>query len=91
MKKPLKQVERRTGLRGQAIAPGKNPKSRRQAVIRELMEIGSDIPYAAVEKANRDLICSLIERQDRAIEGVLLLITDMQYRLDDLEDAGQSG
>ncbi len=91
VKKPVKQVERRTGLRGQAIAPGKNPKNRRQAVCRELMENDSDIPYAAAEMANRDLICSLIERQDRAIEGVLLLITDMQYRLDDLEDAGRTG
>ncbi|PKL69202.1 MAG: hypothetical protein CVV30_06390 [Methanomicrobiales archaeon HGW-Methanomicrobiales-1] len=90
-KNPVKPVERKTGLRGQAIAPGKNPKIRRQAIIRELMENNSDIPYAAVEKANQDLICSLIERQDRAIEGVLLLITDMQYRLDDLEDAGRSG
>ncbi|MHB8164191.1 MAG: hypothetical protein ACYDDV_07545 [Methanoregula sp.] len=91
MKKPVKPVERKTGLRGQAIAPGKNLKSRKRAVSRELMENNSDVPYAAVEKANRDLICSLIERQDRAIEGVLLLITDMQYRLDDLEDAGRSG
>lgn len=89
MKKMVKPAERKTGLRGQAIAPEKNPKSRRKIVSRELMENDSDVPYAAAEKAGRDLICSLIERQDRAIEGMLLLITDMQYRLDDLE-AGRS-
>jgi hypothetical protein len=88
-KKLVKPVERKTGLRGQAIAPGKNPKSGKRAVSRELMENDSDVPYAKAEKANRDLICSLIERQDRAIEGVLLLISDMQYRIDDLE-AGRS-
>jgi hypothetical protein len=85
MKMPVKPAERKTGLRGQAIAPGKNPKSRGKIVSRELMENDSDVPYAAAEKAGRDLICSLIERQDRAMEGMLLLITDMQYRLDDLE------
>jgi hypothetical protein len=90
-KKPVKPVERKTALRGQAIAPGKNPKRQRKTISRELMEEDSDVPYAAAEKATRDLICSLIERQDRAIEGLLLVITDMQYRLDDLEDAGRSG
>jgi len=82
-----KMVERKTALRGQAIGPATRPK--RPAMSRtgrDLLAYDSDIPYAAVEKANRDLFCSLIERQDQVTERLLLLINDLQYRVDDLEN-----
>jgi hypothetical protein len=79
-------VERRTGLRGQAIGatpPAKRPGGVR--AVKELLAHDSDVPYAAFEKANRTLVCSLIERQDRVTEQLLIRIIDLQYRLDDLE------
>lgn len=79
-------VQRATALRGQAVAP--RQKSRqliRKSTERELALRDSDIPYRSWEKANRDLVCSLIERQDRATESLLLLINDLQYRMDDIE------
>ena len=81
-----KLVERKTGLRGQAIdAVPTAKRSVRSRTEKELLAHDSDVPYAAAEKANRDLICSLIERQDRVIESLLLMINDLQYRVDDLE------
>jgi len=79
-------VERVTALRGQAIDHGQRPKrSVRSGIKLELLAYDSDIPYAAVEKAQRDLVCSLIERQDRVTEKLLLMINDLQYRTDELE------
>jgi len=81
-----KLVERKTGLRGQGIDPVRKLKrSVRSRTERDLLAYDSDIPYAAVEKANRNLVCSLIERQDLATESLLLIINDLQYRVDDLE------
>lgn len=84
-KKPVKLVARKTELRGLDIAPVKRPKKDRNRTVQELLANDSEVPYAALEKANREVICSLIERQDFAIEGLLVMITDIQYRLDDLE------
>jgi hypothetical protein len=79
-------VERVTALRGQAIDHGQRPKrSVRSGIRQELLAYDSDIPYMAAEKAQRDLVCSLIERQDRVTEKLLLMINDLQYRTDELE------
>jgi len=81
-----KLVERKTGLRGLGIDPArKSKRPARSRTERDLLEYDSEVPYAAVEKANRTLVCSLIERQDRVTERLLLLINDLQYRVDDLE------
>ena len=81
-----KLVERKTGLHGLGIDPVRKPKrSVRSRTERDLLEYDSEVPYAAVEKANRDLVCSLLERQDRVTESLLLMINDLQYRVDDLE------
>ena len=81
-----KLVERKTGLRGQGIDPVRKPKrSVRSRTERDLLAYDSDIPYAAFEKAIRNLICALIERQDRVTESLLLMINDLQYPVDDLE------
>jgi hypothetical protein len=79
-------VERKTGLRGQSIDPVRRPERLiRRRTERDLLAYDSDVPYAAVERANRDLVCSLIERQDLVTEKLLLMINDLQYRVDDLE------
>ena len=79
-------VERVTALRGQAIDHGQRSKrSVRSGIKQEMLAYDSDIPYTAAEKAQRDLVCSLIERQDRVTEKLLLMINDLQYRTDDLE------
>jgi hypothetical protein len=81
-----KLVERKTGLRGQGIDPVRKPKrSVRSRTEWDILAYDSDLSYAAVEKANRNLVCSLIERQDRVTERLLLMINDLQYRVDDLE------
>jgi hypothetical protein len=80
-------VERRTELRGQAIAPlWKAPASIRKRTEQDLKEPNAEIPYFKAEKANRDLVCSLIERQDRMIEELFLVINDLKYRLEDIEE-----
>jgi hypothetical protein len=83
-------AERKTMLRGQSIDPVRKPKriagSRTES---DLLAYDSDVPYAAVEKANLDLVCSLIERQDRVTERLLLMIIDLQYRVDDLESGNR--
>ena len=45
------------------------------------------------EAAARDLVCSLMERQDRMNEEIFYRINDLAYRLDDLEEdrAGKQG
>jgi len=80
-------VERKTELRGQAIAPSwRAPASIRKRTEQDLKEPNAEIPYYKAEKANRDLVCSLIERQDRMIEELFLVITDLKYRLEDIEE-----
>jgi hypothetical protein len=41
------------------------------------------------EAAARDLVCSLMERQDRMNEEIFYRINDLAYRLDDLEEDRQ--
>ena len=68
-----KRVQRKTWLRGQSIDP---PRYTKQAVRkqtgRDFEENDPDIPYIAWEKAMKDLICSLLERQDRLTRNFLL-------------------
>lgn len=81
-------VERRTGLRGQGIAPGGRipVHSRRKSTLYDLNERDPEIPYVKTERAIRDLVCSLMERQDRMNEDILERVIDLQYRMEDIED-----
>jgi hypothetical protein len=82
----LKRVERKTYLRGQSIdPPWQSKQSVRRQTERNLNDNDSDIPYTVWEKATRSIVCSLIERQDRLFEQFLLLVNDLQYRVDDIE------
>jgi hypothetical protein len=79
-------AERKTALRGCAIAPGRALKSTvRKATETDLREKNPGIPYLAAERANRDLPCSVQERQDRMNTEIFERVTDLQYRVDDLE------
>ena len=50
------------------------------------MEKMPEIPYVKFEKAARDLVCSLMERQDRMNEEIFLKINDLEYRVDDIRE-----
>ncbi|MFA4861888.1 hypothetical protein [Methanoregula sp.] len=79
-------VQRRTGLRGLSIGAAPVPvRTLRKHTLDDLNERDPEIPYVKAEAACRDLVCSLMERQDRMNEVLLQRIIDLQYRMDDLE------
>jgi len=83
-------VERATALRGQGIGRPPAPKSvRRRQTQGDLYSRDPEIPYVKFEAALRDLVCSLMERQDRMNEEIFYRINDLGSRLDDLEDGLQ--
>lgn len=81
-------AERRTGLRGLLIGAVPPAAGRvRKNTEGDLRERDPEIPYWKFEAALRDLVCSLMERQDRMNEELLQRIVDLQYRMDDHEAA----
>jgi len=81
-------VERATALRGQSIARPQEPRSIRRLHTRmDIYEKDAEIPYVKLEAAARDLVCSLMERQDRMNEEIFYKISDLSYRVEDLEQA----
>jgi len=83
-------VERVTALRGLSIAHPQEPKSIRRLQTRmDIFEKDAEIPYVKFEAAVRDLVCSLLERQDRMNEEIFYKINDFSYRIEDLEQARQ--
>ena len=81
-----RQVERKTGLRGLSIGQGRTVQSTiRKRTERDIRLPDAEIPYFKTEKAVRDLVCSLIERQDRMNEAIFLKLIDLEYRIEDSE------
>jgi len=79
-------VERMTGLRALNIGYGRVAQSTiRKRTERDLRLPEAEIPYFKTEKAVRDLVCSLMERQDRMNEAIFLQLNDLAYRVDDIE------
>jgi hypothetical protein len=79
-------VERATALRGQGIGRPPEPKSsRRRRTRMDIYGKDPEIPFVKFEAAARDLVCSLMERQDRMNEEIFYRINDLAYRLEDLE------
>jgi len=79
-------VERATALRGQSIGRPPEPRSvRRRRTTRDIYDKDPEIPYVKFEAAVRDLVCSLMERQDRMNEEIFYRINDLRYRVEDLE------
>jgi hypothetical protein len=79
-------VERVTALRGLSIARLPEPKSllRRQTQT-DICQKDAEVPYVKFEAATRDLVCSLMERQDRMNEEIVCKINDLVYRVEDIE------
>jgi hypothetical protein len=87
LKEP-KPVERVTALRGQAIAhPPVSLKKRRGSDPDHGFLEDSEIPYGEMEKALARVFCSLVDRQDRVAQALLLRLNDLEYRMDDLESS----
>jgi hypothetical protein len=86
-KKPAPRlVERATVLRGQGIGrPPESKSSRRRGTRMDLYCKDPEIPYVKFESAASDLVCSLMERQDRMNKEIFYRINDLAYRLEDLE------
>ncbi len=83
-------VERATALKGQHIGRPPEPKSvRRRRTHEDIYGMDPEIPYVKFEATTRDLICSLMERQDRMNKEIFLRINDLGCRLEDLEDDRQ--
>ena len=83
---PLRMVERATGLRGLSFCSARDSKSTsRKRTERDLHSPDAEIPYIKTEHAIRDLVCSLMERQDRMNEAFFLKLNDLEYRVDDFE------
>ncbi len=82
-------VERMTALRGLSIGQGRIAQSTiRKQTERDLRLSDAEVPYFKTEKAVRDPVCSLMERQDRMNESIFLKLNDLEYRLDDIERCG---
>jgi hypothetical protein len=80
-------VERVTALRGQSISRPPETKSvlRRRTQL-DIYGKDPEVPYVKFEAAVRDLVCSLMERQDRMNEAIFNRINDIGYRVGDLEE-----
>jgi hypothetical protein len=80
-------VERATALRGQSIGRPPEPKSvHRRRTQMDIYGKDPEVPYVKFEAAVRDLVCSLMERQDRMNEAIFYKINDLVYRIEDLEE-----
>jgi hypothetical protein len=79
-------VERATALRGLSIgAPRKKKSALRKQTELDLRGRDPEVPCLKAENVIRDLVCSLMERQDRMNEEILNRIIDLEYRVKDSE------
>lgn len=84
--KHTKPATRATALRGLGISRPREPeRSLRKRTLLDIYSKESEIPYLKFEAAIRDLICALMERQDRMNEVLFCKLNDLEYRVDDLE------
>jgi hypothetical protein len=58
----------------------------RKRTERDLRLPGAEVPCLKTEKAIRDLVCSLMERQDRMNESIFLEINSMNEDIGMLKD-----
>jgi hypothetical protein len=80
-------VERATALRDLGIGRPPAPKRGiRHQTQGDIYCKDPEIPYVKFEAALRDLVCSLMERQDRMNEEIFYRVNDLGSRLDNLED-----
>ena len=85
--RPPTEVYRKTEMLGMSMKSfPEEPAQVRRRTERDLKNHEFGIPYAATEKAVRDLVCSLVERQDRMNAGLFLDINSMQEDIGMLKD-----
>jgi hypothetical protein len=85
--RPVTDVHRKTEIFGMAgTSFPEEPARVRRRTERSLKDPGFGISYAQAEKAMQDLVCSLVERQDRMNAGILLDIRFMQEDIGILQD-----
>ena len=94
-KKPIiagsvRKVVRKTELQGFTAASFMDPPEIRKRTERDLKFPDVDIPYYKAEAALRDLVCSLMERDDRMNEEMILRWNGLKHRIEDLEDEIQA-
>ena len=78
-------VFRKTELLG--IAPPSEPgaiKKARQRTLKRIRDPGGTIAYRPFEDAFRNFVCSLVERQDRVYDEMLMHVADLQQQIDAL-------
>jgi len=85
IKSRVRKVERKTELHF-AAASSMDPSEIRKRTERDLKFPDADIPYYKAEDALRDLVCSLMERDDRLNEEMFLRWNGLRHRIEDLED-----
>jgi hypothetical protein len=86
-RRPAKTVFRKTELLG--IAPPAEPdaiKKARQRTLRNIRDPDGEIAYRTFEDSFRDFTCSLVERQDKLYDEMLLHVADLQQQIDILEN-----
>jgi hypothetical protein len=84
---PVNEVKRKTELQGMSTKSSPDgPTQVRRRTERDLKDPEFGIPYAATEKAVRDLVCSLMERQNRMNADIFLEINSMQEDIGMLKD-----
>jgi hypothetical protein len=84
--RPAKTVFRKTELLG--IAPPIEPdaiKKARKRTLKSIRDPGGTIAYRPFEDMFRNFVCSLVERQDRIYDELLLHVADLQQQIDALE------
>jgi len=85
--RPVTEVHRKTEIFGSSTKPfPEEPAQVRRRTERNLKDPEFGIPFAAAEKAVQDLVCSLVERQDRMNAGIALDIHFMQEDIGILQD-----
>lgn len=80
----------KTELQGFTAASFMDPPEIRKRTERDLKFPDADIPYYKAEAALRDLVCSLMERDDRMNEDMFLRWNGLKHRIEDLEDEIQA-
>ena len=84
---PVTEVYRKTEMFGMSTKSfPEEPAQVRRRTEENIKNPEFGIPYAATEKAVRDLVCSLVERQDRMNAGLFLDINCMQEDIGMLKD-----
>lgn len=81
--------ERVTVLRGQSVSRTQEPKSTRRRTPLDIFDKDAGIPYVKFEAIARNLVCCLMEQQDRMNEELFSRLNDLAHRLEDLEQDRQ--